>query len=458
MNHFKNRYWTEGGFIISVYSRFVLFLNCIIVSLFSLCSVEAQQIQIAPPKVAKPVSKNLARDKNIKRHFDGGTDSQSTILNDIDKALGSEQPTSPKSIHNDADFKSGEEVLFWQYELQQGAYQLNKTEKNYQELLSTLEKLVEVRCMHDLFRTLSYDAPPENDQKCDLYIKQTLALDPENTSALCAMHGIDSQICVDYDLRTNVGTFQRGYENNDVSAELARKRKEAQMSEIKKEIYTLFSAVKGKKAQNYTQQELQDIQLEMLRSYGRLMDIECREEQIVRELPTPTPVPTKDPASTFADEVSEALTKPLGNTSRKKNPGDVVSGKNFNPFGTSETNEAFMVKTAQATPTTAPKVKVKKLTPVCKELVDFVLKSTPGYAKAICYKYGAYTPRCVRGLREEKRIKPEYLAPAKRKIVLKNPMIKKPKEEEFPRGTLGSSDQQQKKNSENSDSKGFDTF
>ena len=89
---------------------------------------------------------------------------------------------------------SSSEVISWEQQMAQSAFELNPSIENRAELVHVLERLTQVSCMYELPKLLVYVGGSE-EIECLKAVRSLLDLQQNNPVAICARDGIDAGTC-----------------------------------------------------------------------------------------------------------------------------------------------------------------------------------------------------------------------------------------------------------------------
>lgn len=252
-----------------------------------------------------------------------------------------------------------EEDLFFNIELAQKAYELEKSDSTYSKIIVAYQRLVYKRCLSTLHRDLMHN-PKNNSPACSEAIQKLFEFDKYDLYAVCAQDGIDSASCRSADLAIEISTnssglFSRG-EELDQSLETSRNQE--LISKIKDEIYNLHS--------NYNNEQNEANKNELLKAYYKAISISCKKEYYA----------------------VQKITKSDDNQ-------DIIGKKPI------LTMDIF-----NATPTPAALSdglrRFRSFTSDCYDLINRSLEIEPTFSSGLCSKFGSISPRCIEAMRKAK--------------------------------------------------------
>lgn len=289
------------------------------------------------------------------------------------------------------------ETLKLQASLAENGYGIDKSESSALALIVAYERLIGPLCMPALHRTLSHPGAP-TDPRCLEYMDKIVALDPENPIVLCARDGIDAQTCRSAFAAQQIETFIPGSSaatwtagtprpTDSLNEQLAVSSVESKAQPIMSRINLLEYQLRSNRALSAEDRE------KLVKSYREGLDLSCRLTKLELRGTGPTK-PTLNIASAGPLPAASPTQPPLF-------PGLATGTKRKSPFD--EVLEQF--GGAPPTPASLPakdgRVRIRKITDRCKDLVNRALRFDRRMALPICYRDGFYSPACIDARRRE---------------------------------------------------------
>ena len=266
------------------------------------------------------------------------------------------------------------------------------TQANRDRQLPIYEKLVELTCMPKLPSTLQYSGNPQ-DEQCLKYLDALKELQSDNLVVVCAVHGVDSDLCKSAYEEQYVATFnheENSIEVVDLSAKLSALESEKPLSELDDDL---------EKAQKRFEETKDAAHLKVIRELlDRALSLACSNTRIIVQHVQPDPdlkavrisvrpAPSPDALTQLVHEFGSDQKKPEVKASPTPSRSPAAEDEHGAPF--------------QVNHETAPKLprvpvwRLRFLSSECMNFVKRALHFDPHHALGVCYQQGFSSPDCV---------------------------------------------------------------
>jgi hypothetical protein len=223
------------------------------------------------------------------------------------------------------------------------------------------------------------------EQRCTALLDKIAALDPENPALLCARNGIDSALCKKASRQVQVSSYSLDtpYQgNSNLEAKIRQARNKPLVDSLRAQINAI--TFKRSTEKNIARERT----LKTL--YGKLLALTCVAYRVRLE---PAPESQLTEAQEKARPKNSLLTDDeLAFIESRSGaaPQPTTTLPQEQPEQYDQAVERYFFRT-------------RLLPSPCEQYVEEALQEVPGYAPAICHKYGYYTPQCIEAKRAEKR-------------------------------------------------------
>lgn len=292
-------------------------------------------------------------------------------------------------------------LLKLRFDAQSGLYELNPSQKLFDSLAITLERLVEIQCFSDFSQTLEQTVPQE-EPLCLALLKKLEYFSPNNLVGKCVTFGLNSPSCSEAYVIQTIGRPRNKQEDvteEELNAKLSALKNEQALAELYDE---LDSALELKKDATKPE-EIDSATTKVNDLYNQVIPLECsgieiriQRDKLESEYRLNHAFNRTPREKLSLDQIYSDFTKrPENRTNQKDEHGSEKEGKsryednNFEPFSNTNSTNADPTRFDIG-------FRVRVLPGRCFKVIRDAIDQDPYSPTAICYFEGFSSPNCLK--------------------------------------------------------------